>query len=78
VGYGDWVSDYARLDFWWPKRYGDIKVFAERYQLDSDNLEHRVALYWATNALWTIEFADKASSDSITEWLKEHISEKLI
>lgn len=78
MGYGDWMSDFARLDFWWPNRYGDAKEFADAYGLESDNINERKALYWATNALWTIEFADKAKSKSVTEWLNEHIKEKVV
>ncbi len=78
MGYGDWVSDFAHLDFWWPGRYGDIKTFATQYNLDNDNLDERIALYWAANALWTIEFADTTKSKSVSAWLKEHLKEKLI
>lgn len=78
MGYGDWMSDFARLDFWWPDRYGDAKEFAQKYQLEAENIDERKALYWATNALWTIEFADNAKSAKVTEWLHEYIEQKII
>lgn len=78
MGYGDWVSDFARLDFWWPDRYGDIKSFASEYGFDDDHLDERVALYYATNALWTIEFADRAKSAKVRAWLKKHLKNKLV
>ena len=78
VGYGDWMSDFSRLDFWWPGRYGDAKAFAKQYGLEIEYLDERRALYWATNALWTIEFADKAKSEDVSNWLREHINEKLV
>jgi hygromycin-B 4-O-kinase len=78
LGYGDWMSDFARLDFWWPGRYGDKEEFAKSFGLEDDHINERQALYWATNALWTIEFADKAKSESVTQWLHEHIESKLI
>ena len=77
-GYGDWMSDFARLDFWHPGRYGDSKVFATKYGLDANNLQERKALYWATNALWTIEFADKAKNTDVTHWLQEYVATKLV
>lgn len=76
--YGDWVSDCSRLDFWWPGRYGNIRSFADEYGLDADNLNERVALYWATNALWTIEFADKAKSKETSDWLIEYLPKRLV
>lgn len=78
MAYGDWMSDFSRLDFWWPGRYGDAKTFAEKFGLEAEHIDERMALYWATNALWTIEFADKTKSKSVMDWLKEHIDQKLV
>lgn len=78
MGYGDWMSDFARLSFWWPGRYGDARAFAEQYGLETEHLDKRFALYWATNALWTIEFADKTKSKGVSDWLKEYVKQKLM
>lgn len=78
LGYGDWMSDFARLDFWWPGRYGEKNEFAKTYGLEADHLDERQALYWATNALWTIKFADEAKSESTVQWLHEYLQNKLI
>lgn len=77
AGYGDWVSDFSRLDFWYPSKYGDICEFAKKYKLDDENIAQRVALYMATNALWTIEWADKAKNKHISQWLRENVESKL-
>lgn len=76
--YGDWVCDFSRLDFWWPGRYGDMRSFAEESRLETDGLEERKALYWAVNALWTIEFADTAKSQETSAWLREHLPAKIV
>jgi hygromycin-B 4-O-kinase len=78
MGYGDWMSDFARLDFWWPGRYGDAGEFARKYNLEGDHLDERKALYWAMNALWTIEFADRSQNESTTTWLLDNIETKRI
>jgi len=76
--YGDWMLDFAKLDFWWPDRFGDSKEFAEKYGLDGDNIHERIALYWALTALDTIRFADKSKNEKIAGWLHEHVSKKLV
>ena len=76
--YGDWMLDFAKLDFWWPDRFGDLKEFAEKYGLDGDNIQERIALYWALTALDTIRFADKFKNEKIAGWLHEHISKKFV
>lgn len=78
TGYGDWMCDFARLDFWWPGRYGNKAEFAKKYNLEADHLDEREALYWAANALWTIEFADKAKSEETTRWLQVHLDNRII
>ena len=72
------MCDFARLDFWQEGVYGDAMTFATKYGLEYDNLNARKALYWATNALWAIEFADSAKSENAVEWLHENINSKLI
>ncbi len=78
IGYGDWMSDFSRLDFWAPGSYGDMRQFAATFGLEADNLAERKALYWSTNALWTIEFAHKANSKNVSKWLHDNILQKLV
>ena len=78
VGYGDWMSDFAKFDFWWPDRFGSPQEFAERSGLDADHIDERIGLYWAFTALETIRFADQFKSDGIASWLREHAKEKLL
>lgn len=78
VGYGDWMSDFAKFDFWWPNRFGSPREFAEMSGLDADHINERIGLYWAVTALGTIRFADKFKSDGVAAWLREHSKEKLL
>lgn len=78
MGYGDWMRDYARLDFWGPGRYGDAKQFAAQYELDAEHIDERISLYHAFNALLTIDFSFRHKNDSTSEWLREHAAEKVI
>jgi fructosamine-3-kinase len=78
MGYGDWMSDFARLDFWWPGRYGNAGEFTRKYNLEGDHLDERKALYWAMNALWTIEFADRSQNESTITWLQGNIETRRI
>jgi hygromycin-B 4-O-kinase len=78
MGYGDWMRDYARLDFWGPGRYGDAKQFAAQYELDAEHIDERIALYHAFNALLTIDFSHRHKNQSTSEWLREHAVEKII
>jgi len=78
LGYGDWLFDMARLDFWWLGRYGEIRNFAIKHSLETENLEQRVALYWAYFALTTLEFAFTGESESTKHWLVNSIESKLI
>ncbi|MEI6481690.1 MAG: phosphotransferase, partial [Candidatus Saccharibacteria bacterium] len=77
MGYGDWMRDYAKFDFWWPDRYTKPQAFADGYDLDAEHLEERIALYWAVTALGTISFADRFKSERVTEWLHDHATEKV-
>ena len=78
IGYGDWMYDFAKLDFWWPKRFGDAKEFADKYDLDADNLEQRKALYWARSALSTIQWADEVKNAHISDWLRTYVKNRII
>ena len=76
--YGDWMLDFAFLEFWWPGRHGDLPSFAEEFGLDAANLSQRKALYWAIHALWTISWASKSNSREERSWLREHLERRLI
>lgn len=78
MGYGDWMSDFARLDFWSPGTYGDPVVFAVEHQLEAKHIEERKALYWAINALWAIEFAHKTRNEGVIYWLKSNIKARIV
>lgn len=78
-GYGDWMSDFARISFWRDGGYGEPDEFAKKFDLSNKHLEQRQKLYWAINALLAIEFADKAKNESVKKWLHENaISRQLI
>lgn len=78
VGYGDWMYDFSKFNFWWPGRHGDKHAFASAYNLDAKNLDQREALYWATTALGTIRFADLFKNDSTAKWLRQHLPERIV
>ena len=77
VHYGDWMEDFAALDFWWSDRYGDAKEFASKYGLDTENLNERKALYTATTALGVIEWNSEMKNDHIINWLKEYLPSRV-
>jgi hygromycin-B 4-O-kinase len=78
VGYGDWMYDFSKFNFWWPGRHGDKHKFAATYNLDDKSLEQREALYWATTALGTIRFADTFRNDSTAKWLRQYLGERVV
>jgi len=78
LGYGDWMYDFAKLDFWWPGRFGDAQEFAEKYDLDSDNIQQRKALYWARSALSTIQWSDEYKNVKIAGWLRQYVRDRLV
>lgn len=77
IGYGDWMRDFSKFDFWWPDRYGDAQAFADKYELDAEHIIERMLLYWAITALETINFADRYKNNKIAGWLREHVAKKL-
>jgi hygromycin-B 4-O-kinase len=78
MGYGDWMRDFARFEFWGPGRYGDAKEFAAQYDFEAEHIDERLALYHAYNALLTIDFSLRHKNASTSEWLREHVAEKLL
>lgn len=77
VGYSDWVFDLARCDFWWPNRYGDIKEFAYNFELDDINIDQRISLAWAYNAIIAVEFAFSENSETVKTWIRDNISARI-
>jgi len=78
MGYGDWMRDFARLNFWWQGRYGDTEEFAKKHDLEAEHIKERTALYHAVNALLTIDFSYQHKNDSTSEWLRDNVAEKLM
>lgn len=77
LAYGDWMSDFARISFWRDGGYGEALEFADEFGLDNANIFERQKLYWATNALLAIEFADIANNESLKDWLRKNLNSKL-
>jgi len=78
MGYGDWMRDFARLNFWRQGRYGDTEEFAKKYDLEAEHIKERTALYYAVNALLTIDFSYQHKNNTTSEWLRDHVAKKLI
>lgn len=78
IGYGDWMYDYAKIEFWWPGRHDDKHAFSIAHGLDVNNLDQREALYWATTALGTIRWAGKSKNEKIAEWLRANVPDRLV
>jgi hygromycin-B 4-O-kinase len=73
VGYGDWLYDYSKFEFWWPGRHIPARDFAARYGFEVSGIREREILYRAVTALGTIKFADEAANAHITGWLRDHL-----
>ena len=78
MGYGDWMRDFSRLDFWGPGRYGDATKFAAQHELEAEHIDERTAFYHAYNALLTIDFSFRHKNERTSEWLRIHAAEKLV
>jgi hygromycin-B 4-O-kinase len=77
MGYGDWLHDYSRLEFWHPGRHAPAIEFARRYGLDTQTFSERWLVHMAENALTALRFAFKYEESSTRQWLKEHLAKKL-
>lgn len=77
MGYGDWLFEFARLNFWWPGRYGDALDFAKKYSLDTSNFAYRLKTYTSHIALTTLNFAVQHQSESTQNWLKDFLPVRL-
>ncbi len=73
MAYGDWVRDFSRFSFWEINDYGAILEFANEFELEAENIQERVAAYWAINALRNIEFADMQKSEKVAEWMRTNV-----
>lgn len=78
MAYGDWMRDFSRFSFWEKNSYGDALVFANEFNLESENIKERTAVYWAINALRNIEFADIQKSEKVADWMRIHAKDKLV
>ena len=61
-----------------PGRFGDAQEFAEKYDLDSDNIQQRKALYWARSALSTTQWSDEYKNVKIAGWLRQYVRDRLV
>ncbi|MCA9382591.1 aminoglycoside phosphotransferase family protein [Candidatus Dojkabacteria bacterium] len=77
IGYGDWVFDIARCDFWHPNKYGSIKDFGRKYNLDCEFLDERIKVCTSFVALTTLDYALQYESESTKSWLSKHLSSRL-
>ncbi len=73
MSYGDWLRDFSRFEFWSKNDYGDTGEFAAQYNLESEHLNERKAVYWAIHALRAIEFADVQGSEKVAKWMRSNI-----
>jgi aminoglycoside phosphotransferase (APT) family kinase protein len=78
MAYGDWMRDFSRFSFWEKNSYGDALVFANEFNLESENIMERTAVYWAINALRNIEFADIHKSEKVADWMRIHAKDRLL
>jgi hygromycin-B 4-O-kinase len=78
LGYGDWMSDFATISFWWPKAYGDPFIFACEFDLEPAHIRERTALYWAINALRVIEWTDRHRNRAVYQWLHNNLERRLL
>jgi aminoglycoside phosphotransferase (APT) family kinase protein len=78
LGYGDWMSDFATISFWWPEAYGDPLLFAREFDLEAAHVRERTALYWAINALRVIEWTDRHKKNTVRQWLHDNLERRLL
>lgn len=78
MAYGDWMRDFSRFSFWEKNSYGDALEFANKFNLEAENIKERTAVYWAINALRNIEFADVQKSEKVAEWMRIQARHKLV
>lgn len=77
MGYGDWLHDYSRLEFWYPGRHTPAKEFAARYGLESEKFNERWLAHMAAHALSTVDFAFRYESHHTQDWLRQHLASRL-
>jgi len=77
VGYGDWLHDYSRMEFWYPGKNISATEFAQKHGLETQNFEPRWLAGMAAHAISTVDFALKHENESLIDWLREHLQHKL-
>jgi aminoglycoside phosphotransferase (APT) family kinase protein len=77
VGYGDWLHDYSRIEFWHLGRHTPSAGFAKNYGLEVQNFEARLLTHMAHHAISALNFAFRYESESTVGWLREHLAGKL-
>lgn len=77
VGYGDWLHDYSRLEFWYPGRHTPAMEFAQKYGLDTRNFQERWLTHTADHALSTLGYIFKYEDEGTARWVRENLASKL-
>jgi aminoglycoside phosphotransferase (APT) family kinase protein len=77
VGYGDWLHDYSRIDFWYPGRQTPARDFAQKYGLETESFDERWLAHFAEHALTTIGYVLKYDDNGTAHWLKENLEDRL-
>ena len=77
MGYGDWLHDYSRLEFWYPGRHTPAREFASQYGLETENFVERWLAHMAAHALSTIDFAFRYESHHTQDWLRQYLPSRL-
>lgn len=77
VGYGDWLHDYNRIDFWYPGRQTPAKDFAQKHGLEIENFDERWLAHFAQHALTTVGYVLKYEDSGTAQWLRENLESRL-
>lgn len=76
--YGDWLRDFSRFEFWNMHEYGDAGVFADQYNLESEYIRERKAVFWAINAFRNIEFAAVQKNEKVAAWMRFNLKRLIV
>lgn len=75
--YGDWLCDFARINFYQSDVATNAQAFAEQYGLETEHLAQRESLYKAATGLWAIYFADTSKNQQAAQWLRDKLESKI-
>lgn len=77
VGYGDWLHDYSRLEFWYPGRHTPAMEFAKRHDLETQDFEKRWLAYTADHALSTLDYTFRYQDLGTQQWLRDNLESRI-